>query len=81
MYLNLTKMLKNQNKSKLVRSFFLSENRDISFNKFRLLQRQLEASNIQNNQNKNIDSKQLFDDFKRLQRDIQIQVKKNFKPQ
>ena len=80
MYLNLTKMLKNQNKSKLVRSFFLSENRDISFNKFRLLQRQLEASNIQNNQNKNIDSKQLFDDFKRLQRDIQIQVKKNFKP-
>ena len=74
-------MLKNQNKSKLVRSFFLSENRDISFNKFRLLQRQLEASNIQNNQNKNIDSKQLFDDFKRLQRDIQIQVKKNFKPQ
>ena len=26
-------------------------------------------------------SKQLFDDFKRLQRDIQIQVKKNFKPQ
>ena len=81
MYLNLTKMLKNQNKSKLVRSFFLSENRDISFNKFRLLQRQLEASNIQNNQNKNIDSKQLFDDFKRLQRDTQIQVKKNFKPQ
>lgn len=81
MYLNLTKMLKNQNKNKLVRSFFLSENRDISFNKFRLLQRQLEASNIQNNQNKNIDSKQLFDDFKRLQRDIQIQVKKNFKPQ
>ena len=74
-------MLKNQNKNKLVRSFFLSENRDISFNKFRLLQRQLEASNIQNNQNKNIDSKQLFDDFKRLQRDIQIQVKKNFKPQ
>ena len=74
-------MLKNQNKSKLVRSFFLSENRDISFNKFRLLQRKLEASNIQNNQNKNIDSKQLFDDFKRLQRDIQIQVKKNFKPQ
>tara|TARA_B100000524_G_C23564059_1_gene339392 strand:+ start:418 stop:663 length:246 start_codon:yes stop_codon:yes gene_type:complete len=81
MYLNLTKMLKNQNKNKLARSFFLSENRDISFNKFRLLQRQLEASNIQNNQNKNIDSKQLFDDFKRLQRDIQIQVKKNFKPQ
>ena len=73
-------MLKNQNKSKLVRSFFLSENRDISFNKFRLLQRQLEASNIQNNQNKNIDSKQLFDNFKRLQRDNQIQVKKNFKP-
>jgi len=81
MYLNLTKMLKNQNKSKLVRSFFLSENRDISFNKFRLLQRQLEASNIQNIQNKNIDSKQLFDNFKRLQRDTQIQVKKNFKPQ
>ena len=81
MYLNLTKMLKNQNKNKLVRSFFLSENRDISFNKFRLLQRQLEASNIQNIQNKNIDSKQLFDNFKRLQRDTQIQVKKNFKPQ
>lgn len=71
----------NMNKIQM-RNFY--ENREPIFNKFRLLQRQLNdigndivPKKLKNKCNE-LSMVQLFDDFKRVQRDNQHQIKKNF---